>query len=440
MQKKLLAVAVAGALGAPAMALAQATAGTSTVQIFGTIYVELDRYNNQTTAAAPGTAGTSPDRVSFDYMRTAGSEIGFKGEEQLGGGMAAWFQCASTADVRGVAPNQGFCTRNSALGLKGAWGNVYAGKWDTPYKRTYSIGNVGGGESGAFGTANLLNNGSTEPAQLPPAVPVAGAVTVGANRGIYARREVNSIFYDSPNFGGFQVLGHWQFANASTAITSGNTNTRPRSWGLAGSYSAGPLGAAIFYEKHQDQGTPAASPVGAGTAVFGSDADDSSYGLSAAYTIGPVKIGGVYKRERYDVPSSFAAGGGTGTQKVNAWHLGFDWNIVGPHGLRGGYTRAGNVKGTCMSTACGVAGGIAPLGTTAYQPGMGVRPDAGGGTSASMYQLKYVFAFSKRTEIQAGYSRINNSSAAGYNYSDIGGAVSPGRDPSAWVFTMQHKF
>ena len=36
MQKKLMAVAVAGVLGAPAVALAQ----TSTVQVFGTMYVE----------------------------------------------------------------------------------------------------------------------------------------------------------------------------------------------------------------------------------------------------------------------------------------------------------------------------------------------------------------------------------------------------------------
>ena len=36
MQKKLMAVAVAGALGAPAVALAQ----SSTVQVFGTLYVE----------------------------------------------------------------------------------------------------------------------------------------------------------------------------------------------------------------------------------------------------------------------------------------------------------------------------------------------------------------------------------------------------------------
>ena len=39
MQKKLLAVAVAGALGAPAAVMAQ----TSTVQIFGTAYIEIGR-------------------------------------------------------------------------------------------------------------------------------------------------------------------------------------------------------------------------------------------------------------------------------------------------------------------------------------------------------------------------------------------------------------
>src|SRR5215210_2001393 len=64
MQKKVLAIAVAGALGAPALAFAQATPGTSTVQIFGTIYAEFDYYNNR--AAAGGAPGS--DRVNFDYM------------------------------------------------------------------------------------------------------------------------------------------------------------------------------------------------------------------------------------------------------------------------------------------------------------------------------------------------------------------------------------
>ena len=96
MQKKLMAVAVAGALGAPAVALAQ----SSTVQIYGTMYVEYS-YVDQ------GTSTTGP-RQNVDILQTPGSNIGFKGEEKLGGGLSAWFQCESTADPRGQSAD-GWC-------------------------------------------------------------------------------------------------------------------------------------------------------------------------------------------------------------------------------------------------------------------------------------------------------------------------------------------
>src|SRR5688500_14980569 len=148
MQKKLMAVAVAGVLGAPAVALAQ----TSTVQIFGTMYVEY-AYIDQGTS-------TTGERVNVDLLQTPGSEIGFKGEEKLGGGLSAWFQCATTADVRGQSVD-GWCSRNSALGLEGGFGNVFIGNWDTPFKRTISPTNVGGNDTGVWGTAGLLTGGST---------------------------------------------------------------------------------------------------------------------------------------------------------------------------------------------------------------------------------------------------------------------------------------
>src|SRR5687768_6064584 len=148
MQKKLLALAVAGAVGSPAVALAQ----TSTVQVFGTFYVEYS-YIDQGTS-------TTGERVNVDMLQTPGSEIGFKGEEKLGGGLSAWFQCATTADVRGESQD-GFCSRNSALGLKGGFGNVFIGNWDTPFKRTISPPSVGSNDTGVFGSANLLTAGST---------------------------------------------------------------------------------------------------------------------------------------------------------------------------------------------------------------------------------------------------------------------------------------
>src|SRR4051794_27992606 len=104
MQKKALALAVAGALGVPAVAMAQ----TSTVQIFGTAYIEY-AYVDQGVGGTPGPTPAAPfrDRVRADILQSPGSEIGFKGEEKLGGGLSAWFQCSSTADIRGQSP-EGF--------------------------------------------------------------------------------------------------------------------------------------------------------------------------------------------------------------------------------------------------------------------------------------------------------------------------------------------
>ncbi|MGZ5227284.1 MAG: porin, partial [Burkholderiales bacterium] len=140
MQKKVIAAAIAGAFAAPVVASAADGAGSSTVQVFGTVYVEYSVYVDQGRNAG---AGVQPDRTKADFLQTPGSEIGFKGEERLGGGLSAWYQCTSTADPRGQSQN-GFCSRNSALGLKGAFGNVFIGNWDTPFKRTISPNAVGG--------------------------------------------------------------------------------------------------------------------------------------------------------------------------------------------------------------------------------------------------------------------------------------------------------
>ncbi|HET9662632.1 MAG TPA: porin, partial [Burkholderiales bacterium] len=79
MQKKLMAIAVAGALGAPAVVMAQA----STVSIYGQITYEYG-------IAFQGDAAPGVGRPNVDYADTpGGSAIGFRGEEKLGGGLSA---------------------------------------------------------------------------------------------------------------------------------------------------------------------------------------------------------------------------------------------------------------------------------------------------------------------------------------------------------------
>src|SRR5687768_7226195 len=210
MQKKLMAVAVAGALGAPAVALAQ----TSTVQIYGTMYIEWS-YVDQ----APSSVAPFPDRNNVDFIQTPGSNVGFKGEEKLGGGLSAWFQCESTADPRGQSQN-GWCSRNSALGMKGGFGDVFIGNWDTPFKRTSGPWSVGSNETGIWGSSFLLTAGSTT-TDLPP----TGAAVV---RATFKRRQNAMLTYDSPNFGGFQVMASLTATNNATGTTSNATNNKAR--------------------------------------------------------------------------------------------------------------------------------------------------------------------------------------------------------------------
>src|SRR3954468_4779909 len=165
MNKKVMTLAVAGAFAAPAAAFAQA----SNVQIFGTIYLEYAYAKQGPLGIGAAGANGSPnspagsvnggDLVNVDIMQTPGSEIGIKGEEALGGGMSAWFQCTSTADIR-ASGTAGFCTRNSAIGVKGSFGNVYAGNWDMPMKRTTGAARIVS-DTGIWGVGRMLYGDSS---------------------------------------------------------------------------------------------------------------------------------------------------------------------------------------------------------------------------------------------------------------------------------------
>jgi len=392
MQKKLIAAAIASAFAAPVVASAADGAGSSTVQVFGTIYVEYSLADQGRNAGV----APQPDRTKADFLQTPGSEIGFKGEERLGGGLSAWYQCTSTADPRGQSQN-GFCSRNSALGLKGAFGNFFIGNWDTPFKRTISPNSVGGNDTGIWGTAFLLTGDSTTDA-------------VGANRANFKKRQNNSINYDSPNFGGFQIMGSFTSAQPSTGTLDNGTNNKPRVWSLGLQYSAGPLYVSGGYEEHRQY---------AGATIDGSK--DRGWHVGAAYTWGPVRVGGLYTRQKFDVV------GGDVTAK--AWHVGVDWTIAGPHGLRAAYTQAGDMSG--------VAGAV--IGT-ASGPGYRPAPTPGVDTGAKLYQIRYVYTFSKRTEFNVGYVRLNNDNGAAYNLGGLNGAHANGENQSAVAFSMRHTF
>ena len=99
-----------------------------------------------------------------------------KAEEKLGGGLSAWFQCESTADPRGQG-QEGWCSRNSALGLKGGFGNLFIGNWDTPFKRTQAYD----GDFHQNGYTELLLDGRSIVGLAPPVICRRGLVKTFQN-------------------------------------------------------------------------------------------------------------------------------------------------------------------------------------------------------------------------------------------------------------------
>src|SRR3982751_5570219 len=87
MQKKLLTMAVAGALAAPCIALAQ-----SSVEVYGTINMAFGKFKYS------GAANGAPDVSKWDVAQGA-SNYGLRGRESLGGGLTGWFQLEENAPL-----------------------------------------------------------------------------------------------------------------------------------------------------------------------------------------------------------------------------------------------------------------------------------------------------------------------------------------------------
>src|SRR5712692_6391802 len=192
MQKKLLTMAVAGALAAPGLALAQAS-GT---EVYGTINMAFGNFKyTEGTAARTNdgaTPGASIPSVSKWDVANGASNYGVRSRESLGGGLSGWVQIEQNAPLeRSSNPAIKPASRNSAIGIQGGFGNVFLGQWTTPWAdldALWGIGTVGFwgpvtsliGRRESTGTApnaNCQNGEGTTPGGTPTAPGTASTVT-----------------------------------------------------------------------------------------------------------------------------------------------------------------------------------------------------------------------------------------------------------------------
>ncbi|MGQ0752270.1 MAG: porin, partial [Betaproteobacteria bacterium] len=242
------------------------------------------------------------------------------------------------------------------------------------------------------------------------------------NRQRWKRRETALTYYESPRFGGFQVLGAFSaggIAAADNGAFDGQNNTHPRLFSLAGIYQAGPLGIGLAYERHTDVGGVGGLP----TAAAIPDLDDRAWGASVSYKFGPVEVGATY------LDAKFETGVGAELKKKTAT-VGIDWAIAGPHSIEAQYAWVGDSKGNSTVGIGGRGGHAAPV-----QGGIGVGDTGGDG-----FSVAYRYRFSKRTSIKLGYIRIENDTNT--NTYRIGNTASvvAGENQSAVAFHIRHRF
>ena len=244
MKKSLLALAVLAASGA---AMAQ-----SSVTMFGVVDVGVGHVSASNKVSGVTQSGNSSSR------------LGFRGVEDLGGGLKAgfWLEGAISPDTgTGAGANNagpGFAfARRSTVSLAGNFGEVRLGR--------------------------ELAAGYDKPSSYDP----FGQVGLAAFQGFSIVRISNGVSYrTAPNLGGFFATVHYGFGE-----NAGN-NSAGRYIGLAGGYENGPLSVTLA----ADQIKAGSVNNGYATTVYADDL--KTWSLGASYDLGIVKPSFIYHNEK----------------------------------------------------------------------------------------------------------------------------------------------
>lgn len=162
MNRKIFALALAGAFSTPAAHSAQ-LAGEA-LEIYGKIHVSADAVDN--------------DTDSNLSIASNSSRLGFKGKVDLNDALGAFYKIESKVVFDESGSN--LASRNTYIGLNGGWGSLLAGYRDTPLKDVR-------GKFDLFGDT------------------VGDARSVLGGDGAFDKRAKNVLMYSLPDAGGFEL-------------------------------------------------------------------------------------------------------------------------------------------------------------------------------------------------------------------------------------------
>ncbi len=346
---------VVGITSVPAMADSQ-------ISVFG----KLDADVQSVSTSQPG-VGIASTR---SRLASNASRIGIRGSKDMGDGRQAIWQLATRVNLNGAETGGGgglfTLWGNSNLGIKGEFGTLFLGVWDTPFRQAHDKVELFDNShiASPIGLLGSIGNGVGGATSFPVTHPVVANVSVSSTG--FHRRQKSSLQYWSPLYQQVQVKLAYSVDDPATRTAAAD----PALWSFSTTYDLEPLYLAAAYERHQDM------KVLAGANISGID---TGIRLIGAYRLGAGRLGLVHERLSYGTPAS-------GSTARSALSLSGSYRLD-DHNLGAVYTRAGDLSGTSN-------------------------------TGASQYSLRYGYVISEGAELYGQYTVIRNDANGSYNFGD----------------------
>jgi predicted porin len=395
MNRSLSALAVVGWI------VGSSTAAAQSANVYGRLYPELI-WTRITGATAPGTpvstlaaAPTGERFPAFTKMDSSNSRLGFRGDEQLGAGLKAFFLIEQRILVD--TGNAQLASRNTYVGLESErWGAVKLGGFDTVYKEVGDTLSFLGVSSGNFvSNSNVLSK--------------QGFGTSSA--GSFHLRRANSVRYESPSLRGLQALVQYSPDEAR------NSDRNAYLWSLGVVYDDGPVYAALAWELHADTFGGSRNVPAALSNAADANARSRDTGLRATLQ----HRMGSHTLEGNVATMTYAERGGRAGRFAHYRHAAFS---VGVDSKWSDAWRTAAAIGHAGAGRCRLFEGV---------------PCSTDGLDGRQLALGAAYYLSKRTYLFALYAKLWNGRSAQYNNVD-GVDVPPGADPQQFALGITHNF
>jgi len=379
MKRSLLALAVLGAF-------AGAASAQSSVTLFGVLDVNAQGIKNNATT----------QRLSTDGI--ASSRLGFRGVEDLGGGLRASFHLEAA-----LAPDTGTAGGNNQL-VNGAGSSAL-------FNRRATVSLLGG-----FGEVRL-------------------------------GRDYDPTFWNLTNFDPFGTNGVGSSLNMVSTLGSGvGTLVRANNsigyflpGNLGGLYGQAMVAAGEGAERNTVTGSISQTGTAGTTTTIG--AGNKYYGGRVGYAAGPFDVA-----VAYGTTESFTG------DKYKLGNVGASWDF-GIAKIMAQYINAKYNATSTLSGALGdrkqvnyLLGAVVPVGAGEFHASYDRANQSGAGTNsndANLMALGYVYNLSKRTALYGNIARIDNKGVQAFSVNgSITGTnlLTGGRDSTGYEVGVRHSF